>query len=277
MTKVIAIANQKGGVGKTSSTVNLGVGLRRQGAEVLLIDLDAQANLTMSFGIEEPDQLTYTISSALEKAVEEEMIDPEEGIIQTAEGVDLMPSNIELSGYEMRLINEYGRESLLKQYIETVRMNYDYILIDCAPSLNIMTINALAAADSVLIPTQPQYFSTAGLQMLFQTINRVKRKINPKLQIEGVVVTMMDKRPKFTRELVSLIRDAYGEHIRVFRTEIPTSIRMSESGAHGKSVFSFDPNGKLAAAYESLAWEVIGNGRERQPFERAARSAEAVR
>lgn len=249
MTKVIAIANQKGGVGKTSTTVNLGAGLVRAGHDVLLIDLDAQANLTMALGFPNPDEMQYTISNVLQKAVREEAIDPSEGIQTTDEGIDLMPSNIQLSGFEASLVNEYGREALLKQYIEAVRMNYDYIIIDCQPSLNILTVNALAASDSVLIPTQPQYFSTAGLQMFFQTVGKVQRKINPLLKIEGVMVTMMDKRPNFTKDLVARLREAYGGQINVFTAEIPTSIRMTESGANGKSIFAYNPKGKVAQAY----------------------------
>lgn len=175
MTKTIAIANQKGGVGKTSTAVNLGAGLKREGFDVLLIDLDAQANLTMALGFQNPDEIPYTISNILQKAVREEAIDPSEGILTTEEGIDLMPSNIQLSGYEASLINEYGREAMLKQYVEAVKMNYDYIIIDCQPSLNILTVNALAAADSVLIPTQPQYFSMAGLQMFFETVGKMQR------------------------------------------------------------------------------------------------------
>lgn len=249
MTKVIAIANQKGGVGKTSTAVNLGAGLVRAGHDVLLIDLDAQANLTMALGFPNPDEMQYTISNVLQKAVREEAIDPSEGIQTTDEGIDLMPSNIQLSGFEASLVNEYGREALLKQYIEAVRMNYDYIIIDCQPSLNILTVNALAASDSVLIPTQPQYFSTAGLQMFFQTVGKVQRKINPLLKIEGVMVTMMDKRPNFTKDLVARLREAYGGQINVFTAEIPTSIRMTESGANGKSIFAYDPKGKVAQAH----------------------------
>ena len=277
MTKVISIANQKGGVGKTSTTVNLGAGLQKLGFDVLLIDLDAQGNLTMSLGFQDPDNLSYSITDALEKAVKEENIDPSEGILSTDEGIDLMPANISLSEFEVRLINEYGREAMLKQFIDSVKMNYDFILIDCAPSLNIMTINALVASDSVLIPTQPQYFSTAGLQMLFQTINKVQHKMNPELQIEGVLVTMMDKRPKFTRELVSLIREAYGSSVHVFDTEIPTSIRMTESGANGQSIFQYDPKGKVAEAYENLAKEVVANGRERQTVRSTTRTFETIR
>ena len=208
MTKVIAIANQKGGVGKTSTAVNLGAGLVRQGYDVLLIDLDSQANLTMALGYQNPDDMEFTISNVLHKAVKEEQIDPVEGILTTAEGIDLMPSNVQLSGLELSLINEYGREIVLKQYIDEVRLNYDYILIDCAPSLSVLTVNALVASDSVLIPTQPQYFSMAGIQMFYDTFSKIRKKMNPSLSIEGVLVTMMDNRPNFTKELVTQLRNA---------------------------------------------------------------------
>ena len=277
MTKVIAIANQKGGVGKTSTTVNLGAGLVRQGYDVLLIDLDSQANLTMALGYQNPDDMEFTVSNVLYKAVQEEKIDPTEGILTTPEGIDLMPSNIQLSGYEISLINEYGREVMLKQYIDAVRLNYDYILIDCAPSLSVLTVNALVAADSVLIPTQPQYFSTAGLQMFYETISRIRKKLNPSLSIEGVLVTMMNNRPNFTKDLVAQLREIYGGVFRVFDTEIPTSIRMTESSARGKSIFAYDPRGKVAAAYEKLTQEVIGNDRQRQEAQRELRTVQAAR
>ncbi len=277
MTKVIAIANQKGGVGKTSTTVNLGAGLVRQGYDVLLIDLDSQANLTMALGYQNPDDMEFTVSNVLYKAVQEERIDPTEGILTTPEGIDLMPSNIQLSGYEISLINEYGREVMLKQYIDAVRLNYDYILIDCAPSLSVLTVNALVAADSVLIPTQPQYFSTAGLQMFYETISRIRKKLNPSLSIEGVLVTMMNNRPNFTKDLVAQLREIYGGVFRVFDTEIPTSIRMTESSARGKSIFAYDPKGKVAAAYEKLTQEVIGNDRQRQEAQRELRTVQTAR
>ena len=272
MTKVIAIANQKGGVGKTSTTVNLGAGLVRQGYDVLLIDLDSQANLTMALGFQNPDDMDFTVSNVLHKAVHEETIIPEEGILTTTEGIDLMPSNIQLSGYEISLINEYGRETMLKQYVDAVRLNYDFILIDCAPSLSVLTVNALVAADSVLIPTQPQYFSMAGLQMFHDTISKIRKKMNPSLAIEGVLVTMMNNRPNFTKDLVAQLRESYGGIFKVFETEIPTSIRMTESSARGKSIFAFDPKGKVAAAYKKLTQEVIDNGRERQEVQRELRS-----
>ena len=277
MTKVIAIANQKGGVGKTSTTVNLGAGLVRQGYDVLLIDLDSQANLTMALGYQNPDDMEFTVSNVLHKAVQEDQIDSTEGILTTPEGIDLMPSNIQLSGYEISLINEYGREVMLKQYIDAVRMNYDYILIDCAPSLSVLTVNALVAADSVLIPTQPQYFSTAGLQMFYETISRIRKKLNPSLSIEGVLVTMMNNRPNFTKDLVAQLREIYGGVFKVFDTEIPTSIRMTESSARGKSIFAYDPRGKVAAAYEKLTQEVIGNDRQRQKAQRELRPFQTTR
>lgn len=277
MTKVIAIANQKGGVGKTSTAVNLGAGLVRQGYDVLLIDLDSQANLTMALGYQNPDDMEFTISNVLYKAVKEESIDPTEEILTTAEGIDLMPANVQLSGLELSLINEYGREVVLRQYIDEVRLNYDFILIDCAPSLSVLTVNALVAADSVLIPTQPQYFSMAGIQMFYDTFSKIRKKMNPSLSIEGVLVTMMDNRPNFTKELVTQLRNAYGDVFRVFETEIPTSIRMSESNARGKSIFEFDRKGKVAAAYEKLTQEVIENGRQEQTVQRELRTVQTAR
>ena len=183
MTKVIAIANQKGGVGKTSTAVNLGAGLVRQGYAVLAIDFDPQANLTMALGFKSPDDMDYTVSNVLAKAMDEEPIDPSEGILTTAEGVDLMPSSLQLSRFELALVNEMNRESMLRQFVDAVKPDYDYILIDCAPSLNVLALNALTAADSVLIPTQPEFFSNAGLQMLLSTVSKVRKKINPSLTI----------------------------------------------------------------------------------------------
>ena len=277
MTKVIAIANQKGGVGKTSTTVNLGAGLVRQGFDVLLVDMDSQANLTMALGFQNPDEMQFTIANVLQKAVREETIIPEEGILTNEEGIDLMPSNVQLSGVELALINEYGREAVLKQYIDVVRLNYDYILIDCAPSLSVLTINALVAADSVLIPTKPQYFSMAGIQRFYDTFCKVKRKMNPSLQIEGVLVTMMDNRPNFTKDLVAQLRESYGDTFKVFDTEIPMSIRMSESSARGRSIFAYDRKNKVAAAYEKLTREVIENGREGQTIQRELRTVQTAR
>lgn len=230
MSQVIAIVNQKGGVAKTTTAVNLAA-LVRQDEKVLCIYLDPQANLTMSLGCQSPDELPHTVSDVIDKAINEQPLDPSEGFIRHAEGIDLMPASIQLSGYENLLINEYGRENMLRQYVDAVRPFYDRILIDCQPSLNILTINVLVAADSVLIPTQPQFFSAKGLELLFQTYGKVRRKMNPDLKIEGILVTIMDKRPNFTKDVAVLIRSTYCGDVKVFDSEIPMSVRAMECGA----------------------------------------------
>ena len=177
--KVIAIANQKGGVGKTTTCVNLGIGLVREGKRVLLIEADAQGNLAASLGIEEPDDLEVTLVNVLEKVVNDVPLDLSEGILHHEEGVDFLPANIELAGLETTLVNVMSRETILRQYILELRGRYDYILIDCMPSLGMITINALVAADSVLIPVESAYLPTKGLQQLIKTIGRVRRQLNP--------------------------------------------------------------------------------------------------
>ena len=265
MSQVIAISNQKGGVSKTTTTANLGIGLANEGKKVLLIDLDPQSNLTMALGCQQPDSLPFTVADVLEKAMQGQRIDYTEGLIHHPEGIDLMSSSIALSGYETLLVNEFGRENMLKQYVDAARPFYDHILIDCQPSLNVLTINAFSAADSVLVPTQPQFFSAKGLEMFFATYGKIRNKINPNLQIEGVLVTMMDKRPNFTRDVADLIRDTYGSSIRIFDTEIPYSVRAIECAAEGKSIFAHDPKGKVAQAYKELTKEVLVHAqREKQ-------------
>ena len=183
--KVIALTNQKGGVGKTTTAVNLGVGLAQQGKKVLLIDADAQANLTMALGYNRPDDLPFTLSTVMQDIIDDKTVDVSQGIIHHKEGVDLIPSNIELSGLEVRLINALSRESVLKTYVNEVKRDYDFVLIDCMPSLGMITINSLAAADSVVIPTQPHYLSAKGLELLLRTVSKVRRQINPRLRIDG--------------------------------------------------------------------------------------------
>ena len=188
--KVIALTNQKGGVGKTTTAVNLGVGLAQQGKKVLLIDADAQANLTMALGYNRPDDLPFTLSTVMQDIIDDKAVDVSQGIIHHKEGIDLIPSNIELSGLEVRLINALSRESVLKTYVNEVKRDYDFVLIDCMPSLGMITINSLAAADSVVIPTQPHYLSAKGLELLLRTVSKVRRQINPRLRIDGILMTI---------------------------------------------------------------------------------------
>jgi chromosome partitioning protein len=260
--KVIAITNQKGGVGKTTTTVNLGVGLAKDGHRVLLIDADPQGSLTVSLGIKDPDSLDESLATVMTASIEDMQLPPETGIIQHEEGVDLMPSNIELSGIETGLFNTMSREFVLRNYINTVKHNYDFILIDCMPSLGMMTINALVASDSVIIPSQPNFLSTKGLNLLLRSISKVKRGINPALRVDGILLTMVDNRTNNAKDIISSLRQSVGQNIRVFDTEIPHSVRAAESALAGVSIFTHDRNGKVAAAYENLTKEVSDIGRE---------------
>lgn len=260
--KVIAITNQKGGVGKTTTTVNLGVGLAKDGHRVLLIDADPQGSLTVSLGIKDPDSLDESLATVMTASIEDMQLPPETGIIQHEEGVDLMPSNIELSGIETGLFNTMSREFVLRNYINTVKHNYDFILIDCMPSLGMMTINALVASDSVIIPSQPNFLSTKGLNLLLRSISKVKRSINPALRVDGILLTMVDNRTNNAKDIIFSLRQSVGQNIRVFDTEIPHSVRAAESTLAGVSIFTHDRNGKVAAAYENLTKEVSDIGRE---------------
>ena len=238
MCKVIAIANQKGGVGKTTTTSSLGIGLAKQGKRVLVIDADAQGSLTASLGFTEPDY----------------------GILKHEEGIDLMPGNIELSGLEVSLVNVMSREIMLRSYVERLKDGYDYILIDCMPSLGMITINAFACADSILIPVQAAYLPVKGLEQLIKTIGKVKRQINPKLEIEGILLTMVDNRTNYARDITALLIETYGSRVRIFENSIPMSVRAAETSAEGISIYEHDPKGKVAGAYQSLTKEVLGNG-----------------
>ena len=248
----IAIVNQMGGTGKTTTCENLGVGLAAEGKKVLLVDADPQGSLTISMGWQKPDELPVTLSTLMQKAMNDQCIPPGEGVLHHAEGVDLIPANIELAGLEVALVNTMSREKMLKQVLDSAKQDYDYILLDCTPSLGMLTINALAAADTALIPVQAQYLSAKGLEQLLQTINKVHRQINPKLKIEGILLTMTDNRTNYGRQIDTLIRQAYGKHIKVFGQTIPHSVRAAEISAAGKSIFVHDPKGKVAEAYKSL-------------------------
>ena len=261
---VMAVVNQKGGTGKTTTTENLGIGLAMEGKKVLVVDTDPQASLTISLGYPVPDELPVTLSDLMAKVMTEQHIEAGEGILHHPEGIDLIPSNIELSGLEVSLVNAMSRETILRQYLDTMKKNYDFILLDCMPSLGMLTVNALAAADTVLIPVQAQYLPAKGLEQLLQTISKVRRQINPKLKIEGILLTMVDNRTNYARDISSLIRESYGGKLKVYKTDIPRSVRAEEISAEGKSIFKHDPKGKVADAYRVLTKEVLNNAEKRR-------------
>lgn len=213
MGKVISVANQKGGVAKSTTTLNLGVGLARQGKKVLLIDADPQGSLTASLGYVEPDDIGTTLATIMMNIINDEEIAEEEGILHHEEQVDLLPANIELSALEVTMSNVMSRELIMKEYIDTMRSRYDYILIDCMPSLGMMTINALVASDMVLIPVQAAYLPVKGLQQLIRTISMVKKRLNRKLTIQGILLTMVDFRTNYAKDIASRVKELSLIHI----------------------------------------------------------------
>ncbi len=259
MCKVIAICNQKGGVSKTTTTANLGVGLVRAGKKVLVIDADPQGNLSQSLGIENPDELEVALPSIMEQIMTGEDVDVTKGIVHHKEGIDLMPCNIDLSAVDVSLVHVLSREFIMKTYVDSMREFYDYILIDCMPSLGVITINSLTASDSVLIPVQAAYLPVKGLEQLIKTISLVKKLLNQGIQFEGILISMLNARTNYAKDIMELIREYYGEAIPIFESKIPFSVKAAETSAAGVSIFTLDKKHPVAQAYEKLTKEVIAH------------------
>ena len=250
--RVVSVCNQKGGVGKTTTTINLGAALAEQGRRVLLVDFDPQGALSVGLGKGDPRQLELTIHNLLL----ERNVDIDEVVLKTnTEGMDLLPSNIDLSGAEVQLVHEVGREYILGQVLKPAIPHYDYIMIDCQPSLGLLTINALAASQGVLVPLECEYFAMRGVALLMETIDKVQGRINPGLEIDGFLGTMYDSRTLHTREVLSRIVEAFGD--KVFHTVINRTVRFPDATVVGEPITTFDPTSMGANAYRELAKEVL--------------------
>ena len=262
--RVIALANQKGGTGKTTTTVNLGIGLARLGKKVLLIDADPQGDLTTCLGWQDQDSLQTTLATVMGKIIRDEPFTADEGILHHSEGVDLMPANIELSDLEATLVNAMSREITLRTYVNEAKKNYDVVLIDCMPSLGMITLNALTAADSVIIPVQAQYLPAKGMTQLLSTIAKVKKHTNPNLAIDGILLTLVDGRTNLAKSTVEALRENFGCRIRIYRTTIPVAVKAAEVSSKGKSIYAYEPNSTVSKAYADFTKEVLADGRQKE-------------
>lgn len=258
--KVIAICNQKGGVTKTTTTANLGIGLAMQGKKVILVDSDPQADLTTALGWADSEKLPMTLADIMQKMIHDDEFEHYGAILRHDEGVDLIPSSIELSGMEMSLVNAMSREHTLHNYLGFIKHEYDYVIIDCPPSLSMLTINALAAADSAIIPVQAQYLPAKGMTQLVKTIGKIKRQINPSLKVDGILLTLVDKRTNLARLTVETLRQQYGSILKIYKTQIPIAVKAAEISAAGQSIFAYDKGSKVAQAYADLTKEVLADG-----------------
>ncbi|AIQ21377.1 MULTISPECIES: ParA family protein [Paenibacillus] len=250
MSKIIAIANQKGGVGKTTTSVNLGAGMATLGKRVLLVDIDPQGNTTSGVGVNKADVANCIYDILINE------VNPQETILETQiEGLHIIPATIQLAGAEIELVSTISRELKLKKALNAVKSNYDYIIIDCPPSLGILTINSLTAADSVIIPIQCEYYALEGLSQLLNTVRLVQKNLNPHLKIEGVLLTMLDARTNLGIQVIEEVKKYFQE--KVYKTIIPRNVRLSEAPSHGQSIITYDTRSKGAEVYLELAKEVI--------------------
>ena len=249
MGRIIAIANQKGGVGKTTTAVNLAAALATTPRRVLLVDLDPQGNATMASGVDKREVENSTCEVLLGENT------AAAAVVKSPEGYDLLPGNIDLTAAEIRLMDETGREQRLKAALDPLRANYDYLLIDCPPSLSLLTLNALAAADGVIVPMQCEYFALEGLSSLVDTIDALKGKLNPALEIEGIVRTMFDVRNNLANAVSGELTQHFGD--KVFRSIIPRNVRLAEAPSHGQSIVGYDRASRGGIAYLGLAGEIV--------------------
>lgn len=255
--EVIAIANQKGGVGKTTTTFNLGVALAHAGKRVLLVDSDPQGDLTTYMGIHDPDNIPVTLSTLMERSIKDEDINSKEAILKHDEGIDLIPSNLELSSMEVSLVNAMSREFTLRNCLSDIKDKYDYVLIDCMPSLGMITINALACADKVIIPVQSEFLAAKGMSHLMNTVLKVRKQINPNLKVGGILLTMVDGRTNLSKDIASELRSTYGTVFKLYDNQIPRGVKAAESSRMGESVLSYDSSSKVAQSYKDFAKEVL--------------------
>jgi len=264
MCKIISIINQKGGVGKTTTCINLAVSLVQQSKKVLVVDLDSQANLTMGMGYANPDEIPIKLADLLQNEINKRTgggqqiynFDNAEQFILNAHGVDFIPSSLDLAGIELLLMNTTARETVLKSLLERFKTDYDFILIDCLPSLGIFTVNALTASSEIIIPVQAQYFGAKGVEALLQSVTAVQNYLNPRLKVLGILITMIDGRSTFQKEVGKIVHESFADYTKIFDTAIPLSVEVSRQQSQGLPIVA-TKNNRVSEAYNNFAMEVL--------------------